>query len=98
MAAGDGRSVLALLADRSFDAVVLDLQLPEVSGVDVLEQISREQPELLQHVVLLTTAPPSIWQQCPQATSVAAVLRKPFALDELQKALRECWAGKAAET
>jgi len=94
VAAGDGNSALALLADRSFDAVVIDLSLPVVSGATVLERISRDRPELLPRVVLLTTAPPSVWEQCPQVKSIAAVLRKPFALDELQKALRDCCDGK----
>jgi CheY-like chemotaxis protein len=98
VAAGDGNSVLALLSDRSFDAVVMDLLLPEVSGTTVLERISRDRPELLPRVVLLTTAPPSVWERCPQAKSVGAVLRKPFALDELQKALRDCCDAKLAQS
>ena len=90
VAAADGLSALALLESRDFDAVVLDLLLPHVDGKRVLERISREQPELLARVIVLTTAPPSVWQECPQVASVAAVLRKPFSLDDLQRVLRGC--------
>lgn len=88
--AADGRSAQALLASRSFDAVVLDLILPELSGTAVLEQIERDRPELLHRVIVVTTAAPAVWQQCLQTASVAAVLRKPFALDVLQQVLRSC--------
>jgi CheY-like chemotaxis protein len=93
VAAGDGKSALAFLSSRSFDAVVLDLILPEISGTSVLEQIECEHPELLPRVVVVTTVPPSVWQRCPQTASVAAVLRKPFALDALQQILRACCDG-----
>lgn len=88
--AADGRAALALLSSRRFEAVVLDLLLPDIDGKDVLERISREQPHLLPRVIVLTTAPPSAWSECPQIASVAAVLRKPFALDDLQRLLRGC--------
>lgn len=93
VAAADGKSALALLESRPFDAVVLDLMLPELSGSALLEHIERERPELLPRVIVLTTAPPEVWQRCPQTAAVAAVLRKPFALDVLQKLLRSCCDG-----
>lgn len=88
--AEDGQSVLALLGDHAFDAVLLDPFFPDEDEVPILEQISREHPDLLPRVVILTTAPPAIWRHHPWMAGVGAVLQKPFALDELQHVLREC--------
>jgi DNA-binding NtrC family response regulator len=88
--AADGRSAISLLDKRAFDAVVIELVLPEVSGAMVLEDMELHHPQQLRHTVIVTTAPESGWRSCPQTRSVAAVLRKPFALDALQMALRKC--------
>ena len=90
VAAADGRTAIALLAARSFDALVLDLILPELSGEDVLKYVASRAPELLRRTVIVTTVPASIWSRCAEARACAAVLRKPFSLDELQTALRSC--------
>lgn len=90
--AGDGRSALELLVARSFDAIVLELMLPEVEGTEILEFLGREKPEMLPHVVIVTTVPERRWQTCRELNRVAAVIRKPFALQELQSAIRDCCA------
>ena len=43
---------LALLADEEFDAVLLDLMLPDRSGLEVLDEIRRSDEEL--PVVMIT--------------------------------------------
>jgi CheY-like chemotaxis protein len=91
--AADGRSALALLATHSFEAMVLDLILPEVSGAVVLQFVARNAPGLLSHTVVVTTLPPSQWSRLAETLSCAAVLPKPFSLDELQTALRSCCDG-----
>jgi HAMP domain-containing protein/signal transduction histidine kinase/DNA-binding response OmpR family regulator len=44
-AVGTGAEAMAALRNRSFDSVVLDLRLPDISGFDLLEQI-RQEPAL----------------------------------------------------
>ena len=88
--AADGRTAISLLDRRAFDAVVVELILPEVSGELVLEDMELHHRDQLRHTVVVTTIPESRWGSCPQTRSVAAVLRKPFALDALQTALRKC--------
>ena len=93
--AGDGRSALALLATHSFDAVILELVLPEIAGTDVLAYLERERPEMLAHVIVVTTVPRKEWAGCAQMRAVGATLPKPFALEELQNALHRCCDGRA---
>jgi CheY-like chemotaxis protein len=88
--AADGRRAIALLGGRTFDAVVMDLALPDGAGPRVLEEMESRRPEQLRHTVILTDVPESGRRTCRQVQAVAAVLCKPFALGALQQALREC--------
>lgn len=85
--AADGKQALDLLRQRRFDAVVLDLLVPEVSGRDVLASLATSSPDLLPKVVVLTTGR---WMPPAELGGIAAVLRKPFAIDELLAALSTC--------
>jgi len=50
--AGDGEAGLAVLADNRVDVVVLDVKMPGMSGIDVLDRIKARYPET--EVILLT--------------------------------------------
>ncbi|MDZ7596907.1 MAG: response regulator [Desulfobacterales bacterium] len=43
---------LALVANESFDAIILDLQMPEMDGLETLKKIKSKKPEL--QIILLT--------------------------------------------
>lgn len=96
--AGDGHIALELLSSRDFDAVILELMLSGVSGLDLLVLLGKSKPHVLPRVVVVTTSPPAHWSQCREIARVAAILRKPFAIDELQKVLRRCCAQKDPAT
>jgi CheY-like chemotaxis protein len=69
------------------DVVLLDIAMPEVSGLQFLEMI-RAQPRFMQtKVIVLTAATDRVSQD--QAAHIHAVLAKPFELDRLEAALRE---------
>ncbi|HSO19916.1 MAG TPA: response regulator [Desulfosarcina sp.] len=51
-AAADGRQALALIDSRSFDAVVLDLRMPEMDGLATLKRVREKAPSL--PVIMLT--------------------------------------------
>ena len=55
--AHSGKEALALLAEESFDALLTDLVMPDLSGIDVLKAARNLQPEI---VVLLVTGHESI--------------------------------------
>jgi DNA-binding response OmpR family regulator len=88
--ARDGRVALDLIAAQHFDAVVLDLRLPLVSGSDVLQSLASQKPSMLPRTIVVTTSPP---MHAGVLEDVAAVLRKPFPVDELMEVLRECCDG-----
>ena len=52
LSAADGREGLRLIAEGRPDLVLLDLQLPDISGIEVLEEMKRQDLEV--PVVLIT--------------------------------------------
>ena len=46
LACSTGKATLAALDQREWDALLLDLKLPDASGVDILERLRREHEEL----------------------------------------------------
>ncbi len=53
--AENGRKALEMLAAQSFDLVLLDIQMPEIDGIAVLEQITKDS-HLRDIPVIMTTA------------------------------------------
>jgi signal transduction histidine kinase/CheY-like chemotaxis protein len=80
-----GREALETLRrDRSFDVILCDLMMPEISGMDVYEAVRYIDPALLSRIVLMTGG--AFTQRASEfLTSVdATVLEKPFAPGELK--------------
>lgn len=83
---GDGTRALKLWRDTSPDVVVLDLSLPGLDGLQVLQQARRSQ---LTTPVLILTARGTVGDRVIGLNSGADdYLPKPFDLDELEARLR----------
>ena len=85
--AHDGLSALHVLEQRSADLVILDLMLPTIDGLTVLQEIAahagtRDVPIL---IVTGSTLP-------LDDVKVPCILRKPVSPDELITAVRRCLA------
>jgi CheY-like chemotaxis protein len=88
--ARDGRSAMALLAHSPFDAVLLDLLLPEVSGVEILADLSANLPHVLERVIVVTAAlEPELLARI-EVKRPHAVIRKPFNVKELEREMLAC--------
>jgi PAS domain S-box-containing protein len=87
LAAADGPSALELLGARAVDAVVLDLSMPGMSGVQVLAAIRAERPAL--PVIVVSGAE----RDRADAVGASSFLAKPFHFDELAAALDAALAG-----
>ena len=83
--AHSGKEALALLAEESFDALLTDLVMPDLSGIDVLKAARNLQPEI---VVLLVTGHESIKTAVDAMRHGAAdYLTKPVDITELRARL-----------
>jgi DNA-binding NtrC family response regulator len=79
--AGSAEEALELLRTRSFDVAFLDLRMPGLGGLELLEQLKRERPAL---EVVMVTAHGTI-ESAVQAMKLGAsdFLPKPFKLDQV---------------
>ncbi|MEO8383063.1 MAG: response regulator [Acidobacteriota bacterium] len=50
----DGERAIGALAQHRYDAIVLDIALPRMSGTDVMEYIASTTPEVLASIVVVT--------------------------------------------
>ena len=82
----NGKEGLQAIKDKKFDAVLLDLSMPEFSGADVMDDLVKEGIMNKQKVVIFTAASPTK-KEIEQFLEKGAhsVLKKPIDPDELAK-------------
>jgi signal transduction histidine kinase/CheY-like chemotaxis protein len=86
--AGSGREALALLAEEVFDLVLLDIQMPEMSGIEALARLRGEDgPNRLAPVVALTADVMSGGPERYLAMGFTAHAAKPIQIRELAEAM-----------
>ncbi len=84
--AGDGSSAIAAARAQRPDVVVLDVMLPDMSGLDVLHKLREESPQL---PVLLLTAKDSVEDRIAGLTAGGDdYVTKPFSIEEVVLRLR----------
>ena len=86
LAAGDGQRALELLESEEPGLVLLDLQMPRMTGLEVLEQLARQEQAILAHrpPIIVMTAHGTI-QAAVEAMKYGAAdfLTKPLDMDHL---------------
>jgi len=86
--AGGGGEALSKIELTLYDVIVLDLMMPEVSGVDVLRSLHARRPQV--KCVVIMSAASSLEMGSSIHPSVFAALRKPFDNVDLINAVRGC--------
>ena len=78
------RDAQALLAERSFDLLIVDNVMPELSGLDLIREYVNSTPEGERGQVLMMTAHATV-ESAIEAMKLGALdyLQKPFEIDEL---------------
>ena len=84
--AENGRESLDKIYADGFDALLLDLMMPVMSGFEVLDELRRSDKRLC---VIVISAVPELYLERVRE-QVEYVLPKPFELSELAKTLRAC--------
>jgi signal transduction histidine kinase/HPt (histidine-containing phosphotransfer) domain-containing protein len=84
----DGESAVELALDEYFDFILVDLQMPGISGYEVIEQLRLPESASHKSFVVLCTANALVKQDGhPTFKQVDALLLKPFKEAELHKLL-----------
>jgi CheY-like chemotaxis protein len=79
----------ALLSGERPDLIILDINMPEVSGIDFLEFLRRRKDMKDLPVVMLSTEAADVMVDKAMAIGADAYVTKPVALEELEKAMEK---------
>ena len=88
-AAGDGQEALELMASDPFDAIILDVNMPNMNGLEFLEKIKSVDNFAAIPVIMLTTEGQDEDRDKAMALGATAYIVKPFKPTQLLKLLAE---------
>lgn len=77
---------LSLIQQQQFDVVLLDIAMPELSGLDLLEQLDKKN-KIKENRIYLFTATPNHRSEIEkwQSRGLSGYLRKPIKLQDLMQ-------------
>jgi DNA-binding response OmpR family regulator len=84
--ARDGREAIALLAESDYDVVLLDVTLPNLSGLSVVDELRKNNMAALAHTYLLTAGDSQQFTGLP----VRGIIEKPFNIGSLIAEAKDC--------
>jgi CheY-like chemotaxis protein len=87
LAAGSGAAAMAELTRKPFDVVLMDIQMPDLNGVQALRAIKDRAPDL--PVIMMTAYTRDELVQEAERISGRAVLRKPLDVGEVLSMIAE---------
>ncbi len=90
--AATGAEALRLCAERQPDVVLMDLQLPDMMGVEVTRALRTAHPTV--QVVALTSFRDEAWVQAALQAGAIGYLLKDVSIDALAAAIRAAHAGR----
>ncbi len=86
----NGREGLQAIKDKKFDVVLLDLSMPEFSGVDVIDALVKEGIIDKQKVVIFTASSATEKEYGPLLEKGAhSIMKKPLDVDELLETVKK---------
>jgi DNA-binding response OmpR family regulator len=87
-----GDQAKAAIDTTDYTAIVLDLMIPGMTGLDVLRNLSTTKPELLSRIIVLTAASRPVLENFEFSTVIWELIRKPFDIELFTKSLLDCVA------
>jgi signal transduction histidine kinase/DNA-binding NarL/FixJ family response regulator len=87
----NGVETLKFLRRQSYDVVLMDIQMPQMDGLEATRQICQEwSPKMRPRIIAMTAeVAPGDREKCLQA-GMNDYIAKPIRLEELRKALAQC--------
>ena len=85
LTAGDGKAALELIRTTGFDAVITDIRMPEMDGLQLYDALRRERPGLASRLIFITGDVVSASGQF--AAAKQPTLTKPFSFERLEEML-----------
>lgn len=86
-----------LSRNETYDAILLDLMLPKVSGLEVIAYLKVARSELLDRVIVVTAASNATLKAFGDLSRIRTLLPKPFDLAKLVEEVERCADGGPKE-
>ena len=83
----NGNAAIDAIARHSYDALLLDLMMPNEGGMTVIKHLRAHSPSLLRRTIVVTSTSDSVLRTIDN--DVSAIVRKPFVADELIAAVKK---------
>ncbi len=87
LAAKSGEEALALLSDRSVNLVITDINMPGMSGLDLLIEINNRFPGT--GVIIMTAYPSNAYENKAMMSGSLRFIEKPFDIKEVRSIVEE---------
>ncbi|MES2642631.1 MAG: response regulator [Myxococcota bacterium] len=87
--AASGLEAIERLSLESFDLVVLDLNMPDIGGIEVLEFVRAQDQLANLPIVIVTTRGDELSRERALAAGATRFMTKPFTPDGIQGVVRE---------
>lgn len=87
--ATDGATALQLYQQKKPDLIILDLGLPNVNGIEVVEQISNIEKDKKKGNIIVVSGDHSLRYKLYNTKKVYRVIPKPFKMSTLENTLKE---------
>lgn len=84
-----GRQALDLLPQNSIDAIILDINMPVMSGIEFLEEIKKNGTYKKLPIIVLTTQGEDALKDKAISLGASAFMIKPFQKEELLSTLKK---------
>ncbi len=93
VAVSDGGEAIDKIRVESYDVILLDMMMPKVTGIEVIEWLSRNKPGLARESVVVLTAMGTTQLGEFDKDAVFDFLRKPFEVPQLLEVVSRCISG-----
>jgi CheY-like chemotaxis protein len=84
-------AVQALVEGKRLDLMILDINMPEVTGLDLLEFLRRRENTKALPVVMLSTEASDVMIDRANELGADAYVSKPVTIEELERAMSEAF-------
>lgn len=88
-----GEQAIEFSQANAWDLIILDLSLPGLSGLDVIRDVRRVQPQA--RIIVVSVHPPHQFARRALSVGAAAYLEKSAAPEEMVKVVNEVLAGRS---
>ena len=87
LSAKSGEEALAVLSDKGVELVITDINMPGMSGLDLLIEINNRYPET--GVIIMTAYPSSAYEREAMMSGSLRFIEKPFDIKDLRDIVKE---------